>query len=480
MIFVATAGNRSWDGYCPNPVGLYLCAMNPPDAFVTVSPATGETLARYPLFSGNQLESALHLAYQRFLAQKSAPTWPIQPQLKRMAELLQARKQTYAALITSEMGKPLYESIAEIEKCATACIWYAEEQFTFEEPAPIAGASLAWRPLGVILGIMPWNFPFWQAIRFAVPTLLAGNTVLLKHAPATTGCSLALAQLFLEAGFETGDFQSIVVETDSVATLLADRRVAGVSLTGSTRAGRAVAALAGQHLKPVLLELGGSDPYLVLADADLDKVVNAVLEGRLRNAGQSCIAAKRIIAVPEVHDELLARLKTAIEPLSFGDPLDPANRLGPLARHDLRQTLHQQVESTVAQGATLVLGGYLPDGPGFFYPPTLLAQVQPGQPAWHEELFGPVVALIAARDTDDAIRIANDTDFGLGAAIFTENMAFGREVATYVLEAGTCVVNDFVRSDPRLPFGGVRDSGTGRELGTLGLRSFANAKIVRN
>jgi succinate-semialdehyde dehydrogenase/glutarate-semialdehyde dehydrogenase len=348
-----------------------------------------------------------------------------------------------------------------------------------EEVKTAASLSyVTYRPIGTVLAVMPWNFPFWQVVRFAAPTLSAGNAVLLKHAPNVGGCALAVEEVFRAAGLAPGLFQTMFVTVDDVAKLIADPRVAGVTLTGSTRAGRAVAEHAGAHLKKVVLELGGSDPYLVLEDADLATAAEACVASRLTNNGQSCIAAKRFIVVDAIRDDFTAAVVETMRTRTFGDPRDDAADLGPLARADLRDTLVRQVEGSVARGARVLLGGKVPVTRGSFYPPTVLAGVVPGMPAFDEETFGPVAAIVAAADEEDAIRLANATPYGLGAAIFTADVGRGEELARDRLQAGSVFVNDFVRSDPRLPFGGIKASGIGRELGLPGLREFTNVKTV--
>jgi succinate-semialdehyde dehydrogenase/glutarate-semialdehyde dehydrogenase len=325
---------------------------------------------------------------------------------------------------------------------------------------------------------MPWNFPFWQVFRAAAPALMAGNTMLLKHASNVSGCALALEQVFVEAGVPQGLFQTLLVSAREIPALIADPRIAGITLTGSTAAGRKVAELAGAALKPSVLELGGSDAYLVLADADLDQAAEICAKARLQNAGQSCICGKRFVVVESVRRAFEKKFVARMDAYPVGDPFDPTAKVGPLARHDLRDELHAQVTASVRRGARLLLGGKLPAGPGFFYPPTVLTDVRKGMPAYDEELFGPVAAIIPVRNEEAAIATANDSLYGLGAAIFTRDLRRARELAARV-DAGSVFVNDFVRSDPALPFGGVKQSGFGRELGVWGLRSFVNIKTVR-
>ena len=399
-----------------------------------------------------------------------------------IGDLVKSKKRSYAEIIVNEMGKPITEAIGEIDKCVWLCEYYAENASKFLGDQYInsdAQKSLvAFEPLGVILGVMPWNFPFWQALRFAVPNLMAGNGGLLKHAPNSTGTALEIERLFRDAGFPKDLFRSVVIDVPLASAIIAHPAVAGVTLTGSERAGSAVAAQAGQALKKVVLELGGSDPYLILKDADLDLAAKQCATARLSNSGQVCIAAKRIIVVDQVHDAFLSKLEQAMDTYVCGDPNDPNTTMGPMARADLRDELHHQVQASVKAGATLVRGGAPIDGPGYFYPATLLTGVRPGTPAATEELFGPVVCVMNARDENEAIAIANDTPYGLGAAVYTQDVARGEAIARDRLQAGTCNVNCSVYSDPRLPFGGIKRSGYGRELAGEGIREFMNTKTV--
>ncbi|MEM6794308.1 MAG: aldehyde dehydrogenase family protein, partial [Acidobacteriota bacterium] len=352
--------------------------------------------------------------------------------------------------------------------------------FLAEEPlASDAGESfVSFRPLGVVLAVMPWNFPLWQVFRFAAPTLMAGNGALLKHAPNVMGCALEIEGILRQAGFPEHLFRALRVEERAVASLLEDPRVRAVTLTGSGAAGRAVAAKAGEQLKKSVLELGGSDPYVVLDDADLAHAAKTCVDSRLINSGQSCIAAKRFIVVSSRRREFEALVLEHMRAKRLGDPADPATDIGPQARRDLRDALDRQVAKSIERGAALLLGGEVPEGPGAFYPATVLTDVAPGMPAYEEELFGPVASILIARDEEDALRLANDTSFGLGAAVFTRDAERGRRIAAERLEAGCCFVNDFVRSDPRLPFGGIGQSGYGRELSAYGIREFVNVKTV--
>jgi succinate-semialdehyde dehydrogenase/glutarate-semialdehyde dehydrogenase len=381
-----------------------------------------------------------------------------------------------------EMGKPLSQGIAEVEKCAWVCDYYAEHAQRFlasEQVETEASRSyVAFRPLGVVLAVMPWNFPFWQVFRFAAPGLMAGNVAVLKHASNVSGCALAIEEVFRDAGFPSDAFRTLLIGSSRVADVIRAPEVQAVTLTGSTAAGQAVAATAGAAIKKTVLELGGSDPYLVLEDADLELTVETCVTARLINSGQSCIAAKRFIVVEPVREEFEERYVELMRTRRMGDPMEAGVEVGPQATSDLRSELHQQVVASVEQGARLLLGGKIPDGPGAFYPPTVLADVSPDMPASCEEVFGPVAAIIPAKDEVDAVRIANDSAFGLGAAVFTRDVEKGERIAAEQLEAGCCFVNAFVKSDPRLPFGGIKISGYGRELASFGIREFVNTKTI--
>jgi succinate-semialdehyde dehydrogenase/glutarate-semialdehyde dehydrogenase len=383
------------------------------------------------------------------------------------------------------MGKPVAQGRAEAEKCAWTCDYFAERAASMlapeEAPSDASRSYVAFQPLGVVLAVMPWNFPFWQVFRFAAPALMAGNACVLKHASNVSGCSLAIESIFLEAGAPEGLFTSLLVPASAVDPIIAMPQIRAVTLTGSAPAGRSVTAAAGRALKKTVLELGGSDPYVVLEDADLELAATTCAASRLINAGQSCIAAKRFIVVEAVREAFTERFVAAMRAKRWGNPLaegPDAPDLGPMARVDLRKELHDQVRGSIDRGARLLLGGDIPAGPGAFYPPTVLDQVRRGMPVYDEETFGPVAAVIAARDEADAIRLANDTPFGLGAAVFTRDLARGERIAATEFEAGACFVNGLVRSDPRLPFGGVKESGYGRELAAFGIREFVNVKTV--
>jgi succinate-semialdehyde dehydrogenase/glutarate-semialdehyde dehydrogenase len=447
----------------------------------SVNPADGSSHEVVQAFSKEQLEEALQQSAD------AAPGWrdrPIEQRCELMREaafVLRANSESFARMMTLEMGKPIGEARAEVEKSALGCEYYADHGAAFladEEIASDAGRSLvAYQPLGTVLAIMPWNFPFWQVFRFAAPALVAGNTGLLKHASNVPQCALAIEQVFTEAGFPAGVFRSLMIPSSQVAAVIEDGRAHAVTLTGSEPAGRQVAATAGAAVKKSVLELGGSDPFIVLADADLDLAVETAVASRFLNTGQSCIAAKRFIVVPEIADDFVARFQVAVEALSVGDPLDETNRIGPMARHDLRDELHQQVVESIDQGAVAVTGCVPLDGPGAYYQPSILDRVRPGIRAYKDELFGPVASVIRAQDAAEAVRIANDTDFGLGGSVWTQDISRGEAIARQ-LQCGAAFVNGLVKSDPRLPFGGVKNSGYGRELSHHGIHEFVNAKTI--
>ncbi|MBP6507481.1 MAG: NAD-dependent succinate-semialdehyde dehydrogenase [Opitutaceae bacterium] len=450
-------------------------------SLISINPATGQRIHIYGPHSSVHIESVIKRAHESFLAwRETSPVFRARL-LRALGRTLRRQRDDLAALMTAEMGKPITQARAEIEKCALVCDYYARHGADFIADEHPAGAPkparITFDPLGTVLAIMPWNFPFWQVFRAAVPALMAGNTVILKHAANVSGCALAIEQVFADAKLPGGLLQTLLITTQEIPALIADARIHAVTLTGSTGAGRQVAALAGAALKPCVLELGGSDPYLILEDADLDHAAEVCASARLVNAGQSCVSAKRFIVVSKVRRDFEKRFTVRMAARQTGDPLDPKTALGPLARHDLRDSLHDQVQRSIRRGARLLLGGKLPQGPGWFYPPTVLTGVTPGMAAYDEELFGPVAAIIPVRDEAAAIAAANDSVYGLGAAIFSRNRRHAHELAAQ-LEAGMVFINEAVRSDPALPFGGIKQSGYGRELGLLGIRAFVNIKTL--
>ena len=450
-------------------------------AIESINPATGEMLKTYEEMTPQQTAAAVCEAYEEWKAWRKVPFDERARPMKKAAAILRERKEEYARLMALEMGKPVKQGIAEAEKSALGCDYYADHAATHLAPEPIKTEStksyVAFEPLGVVLAVMPWNFPFWQVFRFAAPALMAGNAGVLKHASNVPGCALAIEQVFVDAGFPKGVFRTLLIGSRQVKAVIENPHVSAVTLTGSTPAGKAVAAQAGAVLKKTVLELGGSDPYIVLEDADVELAVNTCVTSRLINSGQSCVNAKRFIVVEPLVQAFTEKFVAAMKAKRVGDPLAEGTDIGPQSRPDLRDELHNQVRDSVAKGAKVLLGGELPPGKGSFYPPTVLADVKKGMPAYDEELFGPVAAIINARDEAEAISMANDSIFGLGAAVFTRDTARGERVARE-LEAGCTFVNALVASDPRLPFGGIKESGYGRELGSYGIREFVNIKTV--
>jgi succinate-semialdehyde dehydrogenase/glutarate-semialdehyde dehydrogenase len=450
---------------------------------VTLNPATGERLAEYPAFTDSEVDSALDRAASAQVGWAALPYAHRASVLRRTAAVLRAEADELALLVTREMGKPLAEARAEVEKCATACDYYAERAGAFLADEPVlTSADRSWigyEPVGVVLAVMPWNFPLWQVLRFAAPALMAGNAALLKHSPNTTGCALAVQRVLAAAGAPEGLFTALVVAEPDVPAvtrrLIEDPRIGAVTLTGSERAGRAVGSAAGEAIKKSVLELGGSDPFVVLADADLPRVVAMAARGRYLNAGQSCISPKRFVVDASVAEEFTRLLVAEVEALTVGDPEVPGTDVGPMAREDLLDAVHRQVQASVAGGARLLAGGRRQERPGSFYSPTVLAGVAPGQPAYDEEIFGPVATVIVADGDDDAVRIANDTRFGLGASVWTADPDRGVAVARRI-RSGAVFVNAVVASDVRMPFGGTRASGHGRELAAAGIREFVNVR----
>jgi succinate-semialdehyde dehydrogenase/glutarate-semialdehyde dehydrogenase len=428
-----------------------------------------------------QVADAIDQAHEAWKAWRTVPFSGRGTLMKNAAAILRRRKDELAKLMAIEMGKPLKQGVAEAEKCAWACEYYADEAEAILAPEAFktdaAKSYVAFEPIGVVLAIMPWNFPLWQVFRFAAPALMAGNVGVLKHASNVPGCALLIEEIFSQAGFPKGTFRTLLAGSGQVKAMIEHSLVRAVTLTGSTPAGKAVASQAGAALKKTVLELGGSDPYIVLEDADLDHAVQVCATSRLINSGQSCVNAKRFIVVEPLVASFTEKIVAAMKGKKMGDPLAEGTDIGPQARFDLRDELHAQVRESVRKGAVTLLGGEIPPGAGAFYPATILTGVKPGMPAYDEELFGPVAAVVVAADEQDAVRIANDTVFGLGAAVFTRDIARGERVARQ-LEAGCTFVNALVASDPRLPFGGIKESGYGRELGTYGIKEFVNTKTV--
>lgn len=449
--------------------------------YVSLNPATGEVLQQFPGFDRARLADTL----QQVAA--AQPDWAALSfaergaYLRRIAHCLLLNRERYAGLITLEMGKLRREAIAEVEKSALVCNFYADEaerQLAPQVmPSDASHSYVLYQPLGVLLGVMPWNYPFWQVFRYVAPALMAGNACVLKHASNVPQCALEIERICRDAGLPDNIFRTLLIDSAQVAEAIASPHVQAVTLTGSEAAGRRVAGAAGMAMKKSVLELGGSDPFIVLADADLDWAVAQAVPARFTNAGQSCISAKRFIVVPEIADLFVARLQTEIARLQCGDPLDDTTTLAPLARADLRDELHQQVQDSIRAGAVPLLGCEPLDGAGAFYAPSLLDRVQPGMRAYDEEIFGPVALVLRARDEADAIRIANDTRFGLGSSIWSRDLQRAQAVAARI-EAGNAYINSLVKSDPRLPFGGIKASGYGRELSGHGIHEFVNAKTV--
>ena len=451
-------------------------------AAVSRNPATGEEIERFPFQTEAEVEQLLARADNAFRGWRAVPVAERAAVYDRLAAVLRRRVDEVAPVITREMGKTLREARAEIEKCAATAAWYAEHgpAMLADEPVAVEGRDqvhVSFLPIGTILGIMPWNLPIWQTIRAAVPIMLSGNGFLLKHAPNVTRCALLMRDLWQEAGLPQGVFSVLNVGTDGIEAVIADPRIAGVTLTGSVRAGAGVAALAGRSLKKSVLELGGIDPFIVLADADVEQAVRFAITGRYANAGQVCLAAKRLILEAPIADAFTARFLDAAREIKAGDPTDEATTIGPIARDDLREGVHDQVTRSVAQGAALLLGGHKVDGPGSFYEPTVLGGVLPGMAAFDEEVFGPVAALCVARDEEHAVELANRSEYGLSSNLWTRDEEKAQRIAR-LLETGGVFINGFTASNPRTPVGGVKNSGYGRELSHFGIREFVNAQTV--
>jgi succinate-semialdehyde dehydrogenase/glutarate-semialdehyde dehydrogenase len=447
----------------------------------SINPATGEKLKEFSPFDDAEIEKRLSRAENAFRKYRRTTFTERSELLHAVTELLFQEKKKFAEIITLEMGKLFRDSVAEIEKCARGCRFYAEngERFLEDEVAQTDAAEsyVQYQPLGPVLAIMPWNFPFWQVFRFAGPALLAGNVGLLKHASNVPQCALAIEEIFCRAGFDDGVFQTLLIEPEQVEKVIVDPRVKAVTLTGSEKAGSAVASTAAREIKKSVLELGGSDAFIVMPSADFETALNTAVKARTINTGQSCIAAKRFLIADQIYDEFLNQFVARMRALKIGDPMDPATDIGPLATEQILQGVHDQVQKTIAAGAKLLTGGNRIHGPGFFYEPTVLVNVPKESPAYREEVFGPVASIFRARDAHDAIELANDTTFGLGSSAWT-NDPEEQELFVSDLDTGMVFINAMVASDPRLPFGGVKRSGFGRELGAAGIREFTNTKTI--
>ncbi len=447
----------------------------------SINPATEDVVETFEEFSPGAVDTALQQAYDAQRRWRTTGFGERAARLQNAARVLRAQKTRLATLATREMGKPIVEAEAEIEKCAWNCDFYAEHaaQFLADEHVEmnLSDSFVAFQPLGVVLAIMPWNFPFWQVFRFAAPALMAGNGAVLKHASNVPGCALAIEEVLRQAGLPDGLFRTVLVPGSGVEPLIADGRIAAVTLTGSSEVGERVASAAGRHLKKQVLELGGSDPFIVLADADIESAVKVAVRARNQNNGQSCIAAKRFIVEDAIADEFSTRFSSTVGALHVGDPMQRETNVGPLARGDLRDTLITQVEQSVARGAHALTGGASLNGKGYYYAPTVLDGVTEDMPAFREETFGPVAAVIRARDAEDAVRLANDTEYGLGAALWSRDTERAKQLARRI-EAGNVFINGMVASDPRIPFGGIKRSGYGRELASYGIKEFTNIQTI--
>ncbi|RBP48713.1 NAD-dependent succinate-semialdehyde dehydrogenase [Arenicella xantha] len=448
----------------------------------SVNPKNNQVIAQYDELTEPEIELAVEQSHQAFLEWRTSTFEARAAILKRAADELEQRKSELAKLMADEMGKPLAEGVSEVEKCAWVCRYYAEHGAQQLADKPIktefSVSKISFQPIGCVFAVMPWNYPFWQVFRFAAPTLMAGNTALLKHAGNVSGCALEIASIFAAAGLPEHCFSTLLIGQKAAKAVIENPLVRAVTLTGSTGAGKSVAATAGGVLKKCVLELGGSDAYLVLADANVDQAVEKCAQSRLLNGGQSCISAKRFLVHESLVADFTSKLLAYFDQQVLGDPLDDATTIGPMARSDLRDELHDQVLRSIDAGAECLLGGQIPDREGAYYPPTILSSVTPGMPAFDEELFGPVAAIISVKSTEQAVQWANQSNFGLGGAIFSADIEQAERIATQQIDAGACFVNDFVKSDPRLPFGGVKDSGYGRELREFGIHEFVNIKSV--
>ncbi len=448
----------------------------------TINPATEEVIQTFDIMSDEQALELLTATHEAFLEWRKTDIQARADILRKMAKLMRERKDNFVALMTQEMGKPIAQGGGEVELCAAICEYTADNaaDFLADEERPMDGgrAIVSYQPIGVILGIQPWNFPMYQVVRYSIANIMAGNSVLLKHAPNVWGSALELEKLYRDAGLPAHVFSVLLIEAEQTAALIEHDYVRGVTLTGSPRAGSAVGAKAGECLKKSVLELGSNDAYIVLADADIEKAVATCVQGRVINNGQTCVAAKRFIVVESVYQQFRDAFVEQMKQIQYGDPTDPQTALGPIAREDLRDTLHDLVTKSVEQGATCSVGGEMPDGQGFFYPATVLEDLKPGMPAYDEELFGPVASLIKVKDEAEAIRVANDSRYGLGGGIFSKDEKRAIEIARDLFDTGMVNINGYRLAQPHLPFGGVKDSGYGREHGGFGIREFVNIKSV--
>ena len=448
----------------------------------SINPTTGEVVKKYEEMEVKEINDILQKTQETFLEWRETPFTERSKYMNNAARILKEKANTYGELMANEMGKPIKDGRSEAEKCAWVCEYYAENAEQFLKPEIIetdaSKSFVSFQPKGIILAIMPWNFPFWQVFRFAAPGLMAGNAAVLKHASNVFGCALAIEDIFQKAGFPENLFRTLLIGSKLVDKVIDHELIKGVTLTGSVPAGKAVARRSGAVLKKTVLELGGSDPYIILQDADLKKAVEICAYSRLINSGQSCIAAKRFIVPKSLKERFESLLIEEMKKYKMGNPLEEETQIGPQARFDLRDGLHKQVTDSVEKGANLILGGKIPEMKGAYYPPTILTDVSKGMPAYEEELFGPVASIIYINNEEEAIKTANDTRFGLGAAVFTNDIEKGEKIATERIDAGCCFVNTYVRSDPRLPFGGVNESGYGRELSHFGIKEFVNIKTV--
>ena len=448
----------------------------------TINPYTGQSIKVYNEMDKKSINNAIDKTHNTHLIWKKNHVDYRGNLMRKAANILLEDKIKYAKIMAIEMGKPLQQGISEVEKCAWVCNYYADTARGFLKKKTIRTEAfksfVAYEPLGVILAVMPWNFPFWQVFRFAAPTLMAGNGAILKHASNVPESAMAIQIVFEKAGFPKGLFTTLLVSSKAVKGIIQNPKIKAVTLTGSESAGSAVATIAGKNIKKTVLELGGSDAYIILEDADLEEAIEACVTSRLINSGQSCIGAKRFIVVESIYDEFLNKFKNKMKSKKIGDPMKKETDIGPMARLDLRDELHSQVTESIKKGAKAILGGKIPKRKGAFYPATILTNVKKGMPAYDEELFGPVASVIKVKDKEEAVSVANDSKYGLGAAVFTKDRKKGEYIATRELHAGACFVNAYVRSDPRLPFGGIKQSGYGRELSKEGMMEFVNAKTV--